>query len=60
MKEVQFKMFKLRIFTSHKRSLQRLCFYICLYVHRGEVCIQGGLHLGEDLYPEGLHPGVCI
>ena len=31
----------LHIFTAHKRSLRRLCFYTCLSVHGGGACMAG-------------------
>ena len=33
------------MFTAHKRSLRRLCFYRCLSVHGGGACVvTGGMH----------------
>ena len=33
------------IITARKRSLRRLCFYRCVSIHRGGVCVWlGGVH----------------
>ena len=56
------------IFTARKRSLQRLCFYRCLSVHREGVCVArgcawqgacvtGGPAWWEACMAEGMHGG---
>ena len=55
------------LFTVRKRSLRRLCFYMCLSVHRGGLGpdpgggwgVQAQAHGGWCLGP-GLGVGVCI
>ena len=42
------------IFTAHKRSLRRLCFYKCVSVHRGGACVVAG---GACIVVGGMHGG---
>ena len=54
------------IFTARKRSLQRLCFYRCLSVHRGVCLLPGGCLLRwgglvrRCLLPGHLVRGGCL
>ena len=55
-----FFMYFFTVITAHKRSLRRLCFHMCLSVHGGCLCPEGGVPVKEGLYPEGLCPeGLC-
>ena len=52
------------IVTTRKRSLRRLCFYMCLSVH-GEgwhawqgACVAGGCMAGGHVWQGGMHGGV--
>ena len=44
------------IFTAHKRSLRRLCFYRCLSVHRG-ACVTGACMVGGHVWQGGMRGG---
>ena len=52
----------IKFITARKRSLQRLCFYRCLSVHRGGGCawLPGGMHgcWWGDMH--GCRGGVCV